>query len=85
MINFFLFASEGYHEALELFLQETGLQLHIPVDSNMANRVKILEAVQQGRIVEAIAMVEEFYPELLAKNQSLHLQLQVCSFFLFLD
>ena len=53
---------EGYKDAAESFATETGLRP--PGDlSSIQGRMEIRRAVQNGRVVEAIEMVNELNPE----------------------
>ncbi|KAK5117236.1 hypothetical protein LTR62_005853 [Meristemomyces frigidus] len=71
--------SEGYPGAAEKFAQETNLPS--PVDNeSIRERVQIRNAINRGRIEEAIEMINEIDYEILDKNHHLHfhlLQLQL--------
>lgn len=43
----------------------------------MDNRIKIRDAIQSGRIEEAIALVNQLHPELLDNDRHLYFHLQV--------
>lgn len=70
--------TEGFKEAALKFQQEAGLQ-EPALCSSLDERIMIREAVQSGRIPEAIAMVNALHPELLDNDRYLYFHLQVCS------
>lgn len=45
----------------------------------MENRIMIRDAIQNGRIQEATALVNELYPELLDNDRYIYFHLQVTS------
>lgn len=71
------FIVEGFKEAALKFQQEAGLQ-EPALCSSLDERIMIREAVQNGRIPEAIAMVNALHPELLDNDRYLYFHLQVC-------
>lgn len=72
--------SEGFKEAALKFQQEAGLQ-EPALCSSLDERIMIREAVQNGRIPEAIAMVNALHPELLDNDRYLYFHLQVSTTF----
>ena len=73
----FLFAiQEGFKEAAEKFRTESGLQPDMDLDS-LDERIKIRDAIQNGRITEAISQVNNLHPELLDNDRYLYFHLQV--------
>lgn len=75
-------ASEGFKEAALKFQQEAGLQ-EPALCSSLDERIMIREAVQSGRIPEAIAMVNALHPELLDNDRYLYFHLQVIQYIKF--
>ncbi|KPJ01636.1 PREDICTED: glucose-induced degradation protein 8 homolog [Papilio xuthus] len=67
--------TEGFKEAALKFQQEAGLQ-EPALCSSLDERIMIREAVQNGRIPEAIAMVNALHPELLDNDRFLYFHLQ---------
>ena len=69
--------SEGFKEAAEKFRLESGIQPAVDLDS-LDERIRIRESIQNGRIEEAIELVNRLHPELLDNNRYLFFHLQVC-------
>lgn len=67
--------SEGFKEAAEKFQDEAGLPAP-PQLSEMDNRIAIRDAIQSGRVAEAISLVHELHPELLDDDRYLFFHLQ---------
>jgi len=67
--------TEGFKEAAEKFQDEAGLPAP-PQLSEMGNRISIRDAIQSGRIAEAISLVHELHPELLDDDRYLFFHLQ---------
>ncbi|XP_065212646.1 glucose-induced degradation protein 8 homolog [Planococcus citri] len=67
--------TEGFKEAAEKFQQESGIDPPIDLDTT-DNRIKIRDAIQSGRIEEAIALVNQLHPELLDNDRHLYFHLQ---------
>ena len=63
-------------EAAEKFQQESGISPGTALDS-LDERIKIRDAIQNGAIQEATAMVNELHPELLDSDRYLYFHLQV--------
>lgn len=59
-----LSVTEGFKEAAEKFQDEAALPAP-PQLREMDNRIHIRDAIQSGRIAEAIALVHDLHPELL--------------------
>ncbi|KAK3101452.1 hypothetical protein FSP39_003676 [Pinctada imbricata] len=67
--------TEGFKEAAEKFRVESGVQPSIDLDQ-LDERIKIREAIQCGKIEEAIALVNNLHPELLDNDRYLYFHLQ---------
>uniref|UniRef100_A0A8D9BD64 Glucose-induced degradation protein 8 homolog n=1 Tax=Cacopsylla melanoneura TaxID=428564 RepID=A0A8D9BD64_9HEMI len=67
--------TEGFREAAEKFQLESGITPSLDLNT-MENRIKIRDAIQNGCIQEATALVNELYPELLDNDRYLYFQLQ---------
>jgi hypothetical protein len=68
--------SEGFKEAAEKFQEEAGIPPPMELD-DMDSRIKIRDAIQNGRVSEAISFVHDLYPELLDEDRYLFFHLQV--------
>ena len=66
---------EGYKDAAEKFMQESGEKPSLDLAS-IEDRMKIREAVQQGNIMKAIELVNDLNPEILDTNPQLYFHLQ---------
>lgn len=71
-----IFISEGFKEAALKFQQEAGLQ-EPALCSSLDERIMIREAIQGGRISDAIGLVNALHPELLDNDRYLYFHLQV--------
>lgn len=71
---------EGFKEAAEKFQMESGIKPSMDL-GNLDERIKIRDAIQNGRILEAIAMVNNIHPELLDNDRYLFFHLQVMNIF----
>lgn len=69
------FVTEGFKEAAEKFQQESGAEPTVELDS-VDDRIRIREAIQSGRIQEAIDIVNQLHPELLDNDRYLYFHLQ---------
>lgn len=72
--------SEGFKESADRFRAESGVEMSsIPGASNAEfdKRIEIRSAIEEGRIEEAIGLVNKHYPELLDENRALYFKLQV--------
>lgn len=76
--------AEGFKEAAERFSQESGIELTriggpgAAVSSVLLDqRIMIREAIEEGTVIEAIRLINKYYPELLDQNRSLYFKLQV--------
>lgn len=67
--------TEGFKEAAEKFSVESGVEPTVNLDS-LDDRIRIRQAVLDGRIMEAIAIVNSLYPELLDNDRYLFFRLQ---------
>jgi len=67
--------TEGFKEAAEKFKVESGLSPQVDLDT-LDDRIKIRDAIQNGRIQEAISLVNSLHPELLDNNRYLYFHLQ---------
>ena len=68
--------SEGFKEAAEKFKVESGIQPGMDLDT-LDDRIKIRDAIQNGRVKEAISYVNDMHPELLDNDRYLFFHLQV--------
>lgn len=66
--------SEGFKEAAEKFRSESGIQPTLELDS-LNERIKIRNAIQDGKIPEAIDLINNLHPELLDNNKLLYFHL----------
>ncbi|CAH1786029.1 unnamed protein product [Owenia fusiformis] len=67
--------TEGFREAAEKFKMESGIQPNIDLDT-LDERIKIRDAIQRGKIEEAISLVNNLQPELLDNDRYLFFHLQ---------
>ncbi|XP_064476589.1 glucose-induced degradation protein 8 homolog [Ornithodoros turicata] len=69
--------TEGFKEAAEKFRLESGAPCSVDLDS-LDERIRIRDHIQQGRMLEAIALLNNLRPELLDNDRYLlfHLQQQ---------
>jgi hypothetical protein len=67
--------TEGFKEAAEKFRMESGIQPSVDLDT-LDERIKIRDAIQNGRIEEAISLVNNLHPELLDNDRYLYFHLQ---------
>ncbi|XP_066993560.1 glucose-induced degradation protein 8 homolog [Anabrus simplex] len=67
--------TEGFKEAAEKFQQESGVTPSMELDS-LDDRIRIRHAIQNGRIQEATALVNQLHPELLDNDRYLYFHLQ---------
>lgn len=62
--------AEGFKEAAEKFSLESGIQPKEDLDE-LDKRIKIRDAIQNGKLIEAMSIVNNYYPELLDTNPRL--------------
>jgi hypothetical protein len=74
-ITVFVFL-EGFKEAAEKFRMESGVQPTSDLDQ-MDERIKIRDAIQNGKIQDAISLVNNIHPELLDNDRYLYFHLQL--------
>ena len=67
---------EGFKEAAEKFRMESGAQPTADLDQ-MDERIRIRDAIQNGKIEDAISLVNNIHPELLDNDRYLYFHLQV--------
>jgi len=69
--------TEGFKDAAERFQEESGVTADVDLNQ-LDNRIGIRDAIQAGRIEEAISLINNLHPELLDDNRYLlfHLQQQ---------
>jgi len=67
---------EGFKEAAEKFEQEAGISSPLKLNT-LGNRIKVIEAVQSGKMQEAITLINQLYPGLLDDDRDLYFHLQV--------
>lgn len=75
LIMNYLVTAEGFKEAAEKFRIESGIQPSMDLDQ-LDERIKIRDAIQNGRIQEAISLVNSLHPELLDNDRYLYFHLQ---------
>ncbi len=66
---------EGFKDAVLSFSEETGIDPEVNM-SSMDDQIKIREAIEGGRIQDAVEMVNNVDPEILDTNQTLYFHLQ---------
>lgn len=76
MRRLFIVLVEGFKEAAEKFEQEAGIVSPLKLNT-LGNRIKVIEAVQSGKMQEAITLVNQLYPGLLDDDRDLYFHLQV--------
>ena len=86
---------EGFKEAAEKFKVEAGLEIKRIIcsqqkddnlndlSSSLNQRIEIREAIEDGKIKNALLMINQHYPELIDQNRHLYFKLQVNFFILF--
>ncbi|CAL1529276.1 unnamed protein product [Lymnaea stagnalis] len=67
--------TEGFKEAAEKFSAESGVTPSVNLDS-LDDRIRIRQAILDGRITEAIGIINSLYPELLDNDRYLYFRLQ---------
>lgn len=67
--------AEGFKEAAEKFQQESGVGPTVEL-SSLDDRIRIRDAIQNGRIQEATDLVNQLHPELLDNDRYLYFHLQ---------
>jgi len=67
--------TEGFKEAAEKFSAESGVTPSVNLDT-LDDRIRIRQAILDGRIQEAVALVNSLYPELLDNDRYLYFRLQ---------
>ncbi|XP_046419546.1 glucose-induced degradation protein 8 homolog isoform X1 [Neodiprion virginianus] len=67
--------TEGFKEAAEKFQQESGVGPTVELNS-LDDRIRIRDAIQNGRIQEATDLVNQLHPELLDNDRYLYFHLQ---------
>jgi len=77
--------AEGFKEAAERFKVESGVEMsRIGATCSsgpetvllLDQRINVRQAIEDGQVLEAIKLINKFYPELLDENQSLYFKLQ---------
>ncbi|XP_065163726.1 glucose-induced degradation protein 8 homolog [Atheta coriaria] len=67
--------TEGFKEAAEKFQQESGVGPTIELNS-LDDRIRIRDAIINGRVQEATAFINQLHPELLDNDRYLYFHLQ---------
>ncbi|XP_005096701.1 glucose-induced degradation protein 8 homolog [Aplysia californica] len=67
--------TEGFKEAAEKFSAESGISPTVNLDT-LDDRIRIREAILEGRVMEAISLINSLYPELLDSDRYLYFRLQ---------
>ncbi|RWS08921.1 C20orf11-like protein [Dinothrombium tinctorium] len=73
--------SEGFKEAAEKFKYEAGLEasadgLFNETPSMLDQRIEVRTAIEEGRVYDAISLINRHYAELLDQNRHLYFKLQ---------
>ncbi len=68
---------EGFKEAAEIFAKECGISLNNIDLRSVDERLKIREAIENGKIEDAICLINKKAPELLDQNRELAFHLKV--------
>lgn len=74
-INNIVIYLEGFKEAAEKFQEESGVGAPVELNS-LDDRIRIRDAIQNGRIQEATMLVNQLHPELLDNDRYLCFHLQ---------
>jgi len=82
-LKFFYFILEGFKEAAEKFAEEAGISLSNVDLTSLDERLRIREAIESGKIQEAISLINTKAPELLDQNRQLAFHLKVIFYNLF--
>jgi len=67
--------TEGYKEAAEKFSAESGVSPSVSLET-LDDRIRIRQAILDGRIQEAVALINSLFPELLDDDRYLYFRLQ---------
>lgn len=68
---------EGFKDAAEIFAGESGISLN-NIDLKLVDeRLKIRESIENGKIEDAINLINQKAPELLDQNRQLSFHLKV--------
>lgn len=70
--------AEGFKEAAEKFQQESGIAPSVNLHS-LDDRMRIRDAIMNGRIEEATTLINQLHAELLDNDRHLYFHLQVCN------
>ena len=68
---------EGFKEAAEKFAEEAGLSLDNVDLTSLDQRLRIREAIESGKIQEAISLINAKAPELLDQKRQIAFHLKV--------
>jgi hypothetical protein len=82
---FFEYIIEGFKDAAEIFGEEAGISLNNIDLKSVDERLKIRESIENGKIQNAIDLINKKSPELLDQNRQLAFHLKVILKILFLD
>lgn len=77
-LNHLLCIAEGFKEAAEKFQQESGIAPSVNLHS-LDDRMRIRDAIMNGRIQEATTLINKLHAELLDNDRYLYFHLQVCN------
>lgn len=78
LISYELSIAEGFKEAAEKFQQESGIAPSVNLHS-LDDRMRIRDAIMNGRIEEATTLINQLHAELLDNDRYLYFHLQVCN------
>jgi len=76
-LNCLFVCLEGFKDAAEIFAEEAGLSLDNIDLKSVDDRLKIRESIENGRIEDAIDLINKKTPELLDQNRQLAFHLKV--------
>jgi len=78
---FFEYIIEGFKDAAEIFGEEAGISLNNIDLKSVDERLKIRESIENGKIEDAIDLINKKAPELLDQNRQLAFHRKVISNF----
>lgn len=76
--------AEGFKEAAEKFSEEAGIKMSQVTGSSgqeestafMDQRIDVRRAIEDGKILDAVCLINKYYPELLDERRNLYFKLQ---------
>ena len=70
------FDLEGGKETIEAFARESGIKLPTEQLEHVSKRAQIRDTIHIGKIPQAIALIDQMYPDLLKSDNHLYFLLQ---------